>query len=78
MIWETVERVRPFVPAEQIMIVTASWQAKELQKQVPQIPASNILREPQGKNTAPALLAICDQQRDLEAIMAVCRPIIYL
>ena len=73
MIWETVERVRPFVPAEQIMIVTASWQARELQKQVPQIPANNILREPQGRNTAPCLClaALYIQQRDPEAVMAV-------
>jgi mannose-1-phosphate guanylyltransferase len=73
MIWETVERVRPFVPSEQIMIVTASLQAKELHRQVPQIPPANILIEPKGKNTAPCLClaALYIQKRDPEAIMAV-------
>lgn len=73
MIWETVERVRPFVPSEQIMIVTASLQAKELHRQVPQIPPGNILIEPKGKNTAPCLClaALHIQQRNPEAIMAV-------
>ena len=73
MIWETVERIRPFASASKIMIVTASPQAEELHRQVPQIPSGNILIEPQGKNTAPCLcLAALDiQQRNPEAIMAV-------
>jgi mannose-1-phosphate guanylyltransferase len=73
MIWETVERVRPLAPPEKIMIVTASPQAKELHRQVPQIPSGNILIEPQGRNTAPCLClaALHIQQRNPEAIMAV-------
>jgi len=71
MIWETVERVRPFAPAEKIFIVTARSQAKELHRQVPQIPPGNILMEPQGKNTAPCLClaAVHIQKRDPEAVM---------
>ncbi len=73
MIWETVERIRPLVPSDRTMIVTASLQAKGLQSQVPQIPSHNILREPKGRNTAPCLClaALHIQRRDPEAIMAV-------
>jgi mannose-1-phosphate guanylyltransferase len=71
MIWETVERVRPLAPPERIFIVTAGSQAKELHRQVPQVPPHNILEEPQGKNTAPCLClaAIHIQKRDPEAVM---------
>ena len=73
MIWETVERVRPFVSPGKIFIVTAGSQAKELHRQVPQIPPGNILTEPQGRNTAPCLClaAVHIQKRDPEAVMSV-------
>jgi len=55
MIRETVNRIRPLVPPEKIFIVTSSSQLGQIRRQVPQIPAGNLLAEPEGKNTAPCL-----------------------
>ncbi len=55
MIWETVERIRPLVKPERILIVTARTQAEKLHREVPQIPWENFLMEPVGRNTAPCL-----------------------
>ena len=55
MIWETVERIRPFIPREKIYIVTARSQVADLRREIPQIPEENLLAEPVGRNTAPCL-----------------------
>jgi len=55
LIRETVDRISPLVPAERILIVTERSQAPELIRQLPEIPAENILIEPVGRNTAPCI-----------------------
>ncbi|MBE0642532.1 MAG: mannose-1-phosphate guanylyltransferase [Bacteroidetes bacterium] len=55
MIQNTVYRLDPIVPRENILIVTGALQADEVRRQLPQIPAENILVEPTGRNTAPAI-----------------------
>lgn len=55
IIQETIERIAPLVPAENILIVTGASHADELIKQVPQIPKENIIIEPVGRNTAPCI-----------------------
>jgi mannose-1-phosphate guanylyltransferase len=71
MIWETVNRLRPFIAPEKIFIVTSRSQAKNLHRQVPQIPESNLLLEPVGRNTAPCLClaALHIQKKDPTAVM---------
>ncbi len=61
-----------FAP-ENILVVTIQEQAKELQKQVPQIPVENYLIEPMPRGTASVvgLAAVAIQQRDSEGVMAV-------
>jgi mannose-1-phosphate guanylyltransferase len=73
MIRETVERIRPLVPREKILIVTSRSQAGKLHKEVPQIPRRNLLLEPSGKNTAPclALAAVHIQRMNPGAVMIV-------
>ncbi|MBI5967216.1 MAG: mannose-1-phosphate guanylyltransferase [Deltaproteobacteria bacterium] len=73
MIWETVERIRSFTSSGKIFIITSRSQAKELQREAPQIPQSNLLLEPLGKNTAPCLClaALYIQKLNPEAIMVV-------
>ena len=73
MIRETVDRVRPLVPPERILIATSRPQARQLHREVPQIPAENLLLEPAGKNTAPCLglAAVHVQRRNPEAVMIV-------
>jgi mannose-1-phosphate guanylyltransferase len=55
MIRETVDRIRPMVPAERTLIVTGKSHAAELIRQLPEIPPGNILIEPVGRNTAPCI-----------------------
>jgi len=55
IIQETIDRIAPLVPAENILIVTGLSHADELMKQVPQIPEENVIIEPVGRNTAPCI-----------------------
>ncbi|MBU2227643.1 MAG: NTP transferase domain-containing protein, partial [Proteobacteria bacterium] len=73
IIRETVDRIRPFVPAERTLIVTGRSHAAELIRQLPEIPPENILIEPVGRNTAPCigLAATHILKRDSDAIMMV-------
>jgi len=73
MIWETVERIRPFIPREKIYLVTARSQVEGLRREIPRIPEENLLAEPAGKNTAPCLClaAIHLQRQDPRSIMVV-------
>jgi mannose-1-phosphate guanylyltransferase len=55
MLQNTVARLHPIIPPEKIMIITNAVQVQELRKQVPAIPDENIVVEPVGRNTAPAI-----------------------
>jgi mannose-1-phosphate guanylyltransferase len=73
IIRETVDRIRPLVPPERTLIVTGRSHAAELTRQLPEIPAENILIEPVGRNTAPCigLAALQIQKRVPDAVMLV-------
>jgi mannose-1-phosphate guanylyltransferase len=73
IIRETVDRIRPLVPPERTLVVTGRSHAAELIRQLPEIPAENILIEPVGRNTAPCigLAALHILKRAPDAIMLV-------
>ncbi len=73
IIRETVDRIRPLVPAERTLIVTGRSHAAELIRQLPEIPPENILIEPVGRNTAPCigLAALHILKRVPDAVMLV-------
>jgi mannose-1-phosphate guanylyltransferase len=73
IIRETVDRIRPLVPPERTLIVTGRSHATELIRQLPEIPAENILIEPVGRNTAPCIgfAALHIQKRVPDAVMLV-------
>ncbi len=73
IIRETVDRIRPLVPPERTLIVTGRSHAAELIRQLPEIPAENILIEPVGRNTAPCigLAALHIRKRFPDAVMLV-------
>jgi mannose-1-phosphate guanylyltransferase len=73
MIRETVDRIRPLIPAERTLIVTGKSHAAELIRQLPEIPPENILIEPVGRNTAPCigLAALHILKRVPDAVMLV-------
>ena len=73
IIRKTIDRIRPLVPAERILIVTGRGHAAELIRQLPDIPTENILIEPFGRNTAPCigLAALHVLKRGADAVMLV-------
>ena len=55
MIQMTVDRLLGKIKLENIYIVTADSQKKLVKKHLPDLPIENIILEPQGMNTAPAI-----------------------
>lgn len=55
MLEEAVNRLEPLIPPERIMIVTSSSLVPHIQKLMPKFPANNLIGEPEGRNTAPAI-----------------------
>ena len=55
MIRETVDRILPMIPAEQIFIGTNIVQAKGIKEQLQMLPEDNIIIEPAFKDTAAAV-----------------------
>jgi len=69
----TANRLKKFLPAERIFVVTAAQQAIEMIAQAPDIPIRNFLIEPQPKGTAAVigLAAFKLQSLDEQASMIV-------
>ena len=70
---ETVDRIRPLVAVENILIVTCRSHADELMRQLPEVPRENIIVEPVGRNTAPCigLAALHIKRKTGEDVMVV-------
>ena len=69
----TVERLKYITDISRIMIVTNSEQEEGIRDEIPELPADNIIIEPAGKNTAPAigLAAVHVNHRDSDAVMGI-------
>jgi mannose-1-phosphate guanylyltransferase len=52
---DTVERLRPLVPPEAVWICTTRALADAVRRELPEVPPEQILLEPVGRNTAPAI-----------------------
>ncbi|MEZ4711119.1 MAG: mannose-1-phosphate guanylyltransferase [Caldilineaceae bacterium] len=72
MIQATVERISPLAANDQIYVVTGRQYAELTAAQLPQIPKENIIVEPSGRNTGPAIGLACMHlhRRDPNAIVA--------
>jgi mannose-1-phosphate guanylyltransferase len=55
MLEQTAARLAPLFPPSRQWVVTNSEQAAAVRKQMPRVPASHILAEPVGRNTAAAI-----------------------
>ncbi len=69
----TVDRLKLLAPESNILIITNGDQEEGIREEIQELPEENILIEPEGKNTAPAigLAALHIASRDPEAIMGV-------
>jgi mannose-1-phosphate guanylyltransferase len=52
---DTVERLQPLIPPESVWICTTRALAEAVRRDVPEVPEAQVLCEPQGRNTAPAI-----------------------
>jgi len=73
LIQQTVDRLRPVLPPERIWVLTNDYLRAEIVRQLPDVPAAQILAEPTQRNTAPAigLAAQMIQSVDPDAVMGV-------
>lgn len=73
LIQQTVERLTPLLPPSNIWVLTNSHLRAEILRQLPQVPKRQVIAEPAGRNTAPAigLAARIMQDADPDAVMGV-------
>ena len=73
MLRETVERLEPIVPLKNFWVVTNAEQSAGVRRELRGVPATHILAEPVGRNTAAAigLAAIHLTRKHGDALMAV-------
>ena len=73
MLQETQNRLSPLISSERVLMATNREYTSIVTQQLPGVPVSNILGEPEGKGTAAAigLAAVHLRRRDPSAIMAV-------
>jgi mannose-1-phosphate guanylyltransferase len=69
----TVDRLAGLIPPERIFVVTHARYRDETRRQLPEVPADNILAEPISRNTAPAIAfaAAYIHARDRDAALVV-------
>lgn len=73
LIQTTVDRLTPLIPPERLWVLTNEHLRAEIVRQLPEIPAAQILSEPVQRNTAPAigLAAYILHSIDSDAVMGV-------
>jgi mannose-1-phosphate guanylyltransferase len=73
MIQATVDRLEGLASPAQTYVITGAAYADLAAQQLPQLPSANILAEPSGRNTAPAIGLACLHLRrhDPQAVVAV-------
>lgn len=69
----TLERIKPMIPVERIIISTNSRYIPQIREQIPDLPVENIIGEPVAKNTGPciAFAAALIHHRSPDATMVV-------
>jgi mannose-1-phosphate guanylyltransferase len=73
MLQNTVRRLQPLIPIENIFIISNHVQHPGIASQLPMLPAENIIVEPRSKNTAACigLGAVMLRQREPDGVMVV-------
>lgn len=71
MLQETVDRILPIISPKNIFIATNASYAAMVRKQLPNLPRQNIIREIEGRGTAPSigLGGLFIQKQDPDAVM---------
>jgi mannose-1-phosphate guanylyltransferase len=74
LIRETFERLAPLAGAKRTWVVAGDLHVKRVRAELPEIPAANILAEPEGRNTAPCIGLAAHRilRQDPDAMLLVC------
>ncbi len=74
MLQETADRVRELVPPERLFVITNVRHVAPVREQLPEMPPGNIIGEPQGRDSAPAIglmAAVLEKRLGPDAVMVV-------
>ncbi|MBI3015768.1 MAG: NTP transferase domain-containing protein [Candidatus Tectomicrobia bacterium] len=73
LLQQTVDRIAPLIPQENTYVVTLQDQRRQVLDQIPWLLPDNVLGEPCGRNTAPAiaLAAVHLKERGGDGVMVV-------
>jgi mannose-1-phosphate guanylyltransferase len=66
LIQQTVDRLAPIIPPENIWIVTNELLQPEIRNQLPEVPKRQIIAEPAQRNTAPCIALAAQILHDIE------------
>ena len=55
MIQRTINRIKPVIPLERIFVCTGRMYIDLVRKQIPELPLTNIIVEPEARNTSPCI-----------------------
>jgi mannose-1-phosphate guanylyltransferase len=67
----TFERFAPFIPVENIFVVTSQEYSEIVHTQLPLLPIANILGEPSRKNTAPCIAYISFKLQQMDPLASL-------
>lgn len=73
MLQQTVERLTPIAPQDNVWVITNELLAAEIESQLPDVPRAQIIEEPVARNTAPAcgLAAFLVEKSNPDAVIGV-------
>jgi mannose-1-phosphate guanylyltransferase len=74
MLQETADRVRALVPPERLFVITNARHVAPVQEQLPEMPPANIIGEPMGRDSAPAIglmATLLEKRLGPDAVMVV-------
>jgi mannose-1-phosphate guanylyltransferase len=74
MLQETADRVRALVPPERLFVITNARHVAPVREQLPEMPRENVIGEPQGRDSAPAIglmAASLEKRLGPDAVMVV-------
>lgn len=73
MLQETYDRIAPLVPDENVFVITNWRYVDDVHTQLPTLPETQIIGEPEGRGTAPpvALAALLLRERDPDALTLI-------
>ena len=74
MLQETADRLHTLVPSERLFVITNARHVGPVREQLPKMPPENVIGEPQGRDSAPAIglmAALLEKRLGPETVMVV-------